>query len=179
MGGRGVGERRGGSGGLAWDSLGGFGVFLREGLARFAERFANMFEKFAWGDVEVEGAVFHEGNFASFFADDDDGGIGFFGESDCGSMSEAEGVGEVWTIGDREEGGGGDKGFAAEDDASIVEGRVFGEDGDEEFARELGIEADAGIDEFFERVAAFDGDEAAEFFTSQVGGGGGDFLLGR
>lgn len=138
-----------------------------------------MFQQFGRADIQVERAVFDKGDLSCLLAHDDHGGIRFFGQTNGGSMSEAERVGEVGAIRDREEGCCGDDGFAAQDDAAVVQRGVFGEDGDKKLPGELRVETDAGVDELLEGVAAFDGDEASEFFAGEVRGGGGDLLFWR
>src|SRR4051812_35727018 len=114
------------------------------------------------GDAFDELAFVGVGNAAVFFGNDDDNGVGFFGEADGGAVAGAERFAEVLALGERENARGKSDAVAFEDHAAIMERVVWEENGFEHFRRGFAIDRDAGFDDFLEADGLFQGHDGAD-----------------
>jgi hypothetical protein len=113
-------------------------------------------------EVALDLTAMADGNNACFLGDDEGDGIGFFTEAEGGAVTEAEVAVEVLPLGDGEDASGGEDAVVAKDEAAIVKGGLWLEDGDDELRGELAVDGDAALREGADIDLALDGDEGAE-----------------
>ena len=77
-------------------------------------------------------------------------GVRFLAQSEGSAVAEAEVAVEILALGKRKNAGRRHHAIVVNDESSIMQNRFGMENCQREFLRELGIESDAGFDEWFE-----------------------------
>ena len=111
------------------------------------------------------------GDGSGFLGDDDGENVQLFGYADGTAVAETEIGVDVEAGSDGEDAPGGEDLVAADDDGTIVEGRVFEEQGFEKGGGNHSIDSFAGADKLFHLVGAFENDESAGFGLGHVHAG--------
>ena len=109
------------------------------------EEFAQAFFKAFRIEVAFDEAAVADGDDAGFLTDHDDHGIGFLGETECGTVACAEGAVDVDALADGKDTGGGEDSGVAEDQATVVERGFWEKDADRQFWGERAVDGDAGF----------------------------------
>jgi hypothetical protein len=73
-----------------------------------------------------------------------------------------------FALADRKDAASGGDASLAEEDAAVVEGGFWVEDGEDEFGGEFAIDLDAGFDELVEVHGALECEESAEAFGGEL-----------
>jgi hypothetical protein len=114
---------------------------------------------------------------SAFLGDDDDEGVGAFGQADGGVVAGMGGADGGFAGGGKTAACGDDAVFT-DDDAAVVEGASRIEDGLEEETGDVAVKSDAAFDILVEALLPLDGDEGASVFGGQAGGVDGEMAVG-